>query len=412
MSATKRPLALRFPEDAIEAEFRAEYARSSIPAARATTILVIAIYAGYLALDLRAGTAGEVWPLRLAVVIVLAVNLALTWHPVFERIHSEILAVGGLAAAFGMLAMMATVGDRMEVPFYPGIGLAILGTFTLFRIRFPVALAAAIVMLAAYAAVLSRGAHAYDDPSMAALYLVTSLLVGAFACWNLERYARDGFLARRGLERERERSERLLLNVLPAPIAERLKTDPAPIADRYPEASVLFADLVGFTELSAGMAPEDLVTLLNELFTAFDQVAERHGLEKIKTIGDAYMAVCGVPVPRADHLERIADAAVEMLAVPAGRAGGPAATVALRIGIDTGPVVAGVIGERKFIFDLWGDPVTMASRMESHGVAGRVQLTARAGERLRARYALTARGGIDVKGRGRMETYLLGERIR
>ena len=411
MSATKRPLALRFPDDAIETEFRAEYARSSIRAARATTILVIAIYVGYLALDLRAGTVGEVWPLRLAVVIVLAVNLALTWHPVFERIHSEIFAVGGVAAAFGMLAMMATVGDRMEVPFYPGIGLAILGTFTLFRIRFPVALAAALVMLAAYAAVLSRGVHAYDDPSMAALYLATSVLVGAFACWNLERYARDGFLARRGLERERERSERLLLNVLPAPIAERLKTDPAPIADRYPEASVLFADLVGFTELSAGMAPEDLVTLLNELFTAFDQVSERHGLEKIKTIGDAYMAVCGVPVPRADHLERIADAAVVMVAAAAGRAGGSGATVALRIGIDTGPVVAGVIGERKFIFDLWGDPVTMASRMESHGVAGRVQLTARAGERLRARYALTARGGIDVKGRGRMETYLLGERI-
>jgi class 3 adenylate cyclase len=157
------------------------------------------------------------------------------------------------------------------------------------------------------------------------------------------------------------------------------------------------------------MAPEDLVTLLNDLFTAFDQVAERHGLEKIKTIGDAYMAVCGVPVPRADHLERIADAAVEMLTVAAAR--GPAKPVVLRVGIDTGPVIAGVIGERKFIYDLWGDPVTMASRMESHGVAGAIQVTARAGERLRARYALTARGAIDVKGRGRMETYLLGERL-
>ena len=409
MSETARPLGLRFRDGALESEFRAEYARSSIRAARATTILVIALYAGYLVLDLRAGTVGEVWPLRLAVVVVLAVNFALTWRPVFERIHSELLALGGLAAAFGMLAMMATVGDRMEVPFYPGIGLAVVGTFTLFRIRFPVALAATLVMLAAYAAVLSRGVHAYDNPSMAALYLVTSVLIGAFASWNLERYARDGFLARLGLERERERSERLLLNVLPAPIAERLKTDPAPIADRFPEASVLFADLVGFTELSSGMAPEDLVTLLNDLFTAFDHVADRHGLEKIKTIGDAYMAVCGVPVPRADHLERIADAAVEMLAVAGDRA--RASPVALRIGIDTGPVVAGVIGERKFIYDLWGDPVTMASRMESQGVAGAIQLTSRAGERLRARYRLTARGEIDVKGRGRMETYLLGERI-
>jgi class 3 adenylate cyclase len=411
VSAETRPLALRFPDHALESDFRAEYARSSIRAARATTILVIGLYAGYLVLDLRAGTVGEVWPLRLAVVVVLAVNLALTWHRVFERIHSEVLALGGLAAAFGMLGMMATVGDRMEVPFYPGIGLAVVGTFTLFRIRFPVALAASVVMLAAYAAVLGRGVHAYDNPQMAALYLVTCVLIGAFASWNLERYARDGFLARLGLERERGRSERLLLNVLPAPIAERLKTDPAPIADRFPEASVLFADLVGFTEFSSGMAPEDLVTLLNDLFTAFDQVADRHGLEKIKTIGDAYMAVCGVPVPRADHLERIADAAVEMLAVAAQRARASDKPVALRIGIDTGPVVAGVIGERKFIYDLWGDPVTMASRMESQGVAGAIQLTARAGERLRARYALTARGAIDVKGRGRTETYLLGERI-
>jgi class 3 adenylate cyclase len=409
VSGPARPLALRFSDDGLESEFRAEYARSSIRAARATTILVIALYAGYLVLDLRAGTVGDVWPVRLAVVVVLSINLALTWHRVFEKIHSEILALGGLAAALGMLAMMATVGDRMEAPYYPGIGLAVLGTLTLFRIRFPVALASTLVMLVAYAAVLSRGVYAYDNPSIAALFLVTCMLIGGFACWILERYARDGFLARLGLERERERSERLLLNVLPAPIAERLKSDPAPIADRFPEASVLFADLVGFTELSSGMAPEDLVTLLNDLFTAFDQVAERHGLEKIKTIGDAYMAVCGVPVPRADHLERIADAAVEMLTVAAAR--GPAKPVALRVGIDTGPVIAGVIGERKFIYDLWGDPVTMASRMESHGVAGAIQVTARAGERLRARYALTARGAIDVKGRGRMETYLLGERL-
>lgn len=411
MSSAARPLALRFPDGGLEADFRAAYAHSSIRAARATTILVIALYAGYLVLDLMAGTVGEVWPLRLAVVIVLGVNLALTWHPVFERIHSEVLAIGGLAAAFGILAMMATVGDRMEVPFYPGIGLAVVGTFTLFRIRFPVALLATTFMLAAYAVVLGRGVHAYDSPPMAALFLVTCMLIGAFACWNLERYARDGFLARLGLERERERSERLLLNVLPAPIAERLKTDAAPIADRFPEASVLFADLVGFTELSARLTPEDLVTLLNDLFTAFDQVVERHGLEKIKTIGDAYMAVCGVPVPRADHLERVADAAVEMLAVAGDHARGSTPALALRIGIDAGPVVAGVIGERKFIYDLWGDTVTMASRMESHGVAGRIQLTARAGERLRARYALTARGAIDVKGRGPMETYLLGERL-
>ncbi|HEY7472274.1 MAG TPA: adenylate/guanylate cyclase domain-containing protein [Gemmatimonadota bacterium] len=407
---TISPLTLRFADRALESEFRAEYARSALRAARATTILIIVLYVGYAVIDLRAGTAGAVWPLRLAVVAVLATNLALTWHPVFERVHSELLALGGLAGAFGILGMMATVGDRMEVAFYPGIGLAIIGTLTLFRIRFPVALVAALVMLAAYVAVLAGGDYPYDNAFMASLYLATCVLIGGFACWNLETYAREGFLARLGLERERERSERLLLNVLPAPIAERLKTDPAPIADRYAEASVLFADIVGFTAMSSAMRPEDLVKLLNELFTRFDQVSDRHGLEKIKTIGDAYMAVCGVPVPRPDHLERIADAALEMRdLVGAGVAGG-GPPLAVRIGIDTGPVVAGVIGERKFIFDLWGDPVTMASRMESTGVPSAIQVTARARERLAGRYALTTRGEIEVKGRGRMATYLLDRR--
>ena len=266
-------------------------------------------------------------------------------------------------------------------------------------------------MVILYAAVLITGDHPYENAFMGGFYLFTCLLIGAFAGWNMERYARRGFLARRGLEQERERSERLLLNVLPAPIAERLKTDPAPIADRFPEASVLFADIVGFTELSAGMAPEDLVTLLNDLFTAFDHVADRHGLEKIKTIGDAYMCVSGVPVPHPDHLERIADAALEMRDLVAAPLTERGPLLRLRIGIDTGPVIAGVIGERKFIYDLWGDPVTMASRMESQGIAGGIQVTARAGERLRARYALSPRGEVEIKGRGTMETYLLGHRI-
>jgi class 3 adenylate cyclase len=407
MTATMSPLTLRFRDDALESEFRAEFARSAVRSVRATTILIIVLFLAYFALDIRTGTTTIVWPFRLGVAAVLTVILSLTWRPVFERAHSLILSVGALVTAFGILAMMAVVPVTTPLPFYPGIGVAIVGVFTLFRIRFPIALADALLMFAGYTIVLLTGDHVYENAFVALLYLITCVLIGAFAGWNLERYARRSFLARKELEEERERSERLLLNVLPAPIAERLKRDPAPIADRFPEASVLFADIVGFTQLSSGMAPEDLVMLLNELFTGFDHVADRHGLEKIKTIGDAYMAVCGVPVPRPDHLERIADAAIEMRdLVAAGIAtGGP--PFAVRIGIDTGPVVAGVIGERKFIYDLWGDPVTMASRMESHGVASGIQVTARACERLRAFYALTPRGEIEIKGRGRMETFLL-----
>ena len=390
-------LRLRFSSDDLEREFLADYARAAVRPARATTVLVIALYVGYVALDVWAGTVASNLPVRAGVVAVMSTVLALTWRPVFLRAHSWILSIGALVAAGGMLTMMA-LQPQHEAAFYPGIGIAIVGTFALYRIRFPIALGDALVMLIGYE-IMGR-IYPFDSLFVATLFLVTCLLLGAFAGWNIERYARDAFLAR-------ERSERLLLNVLPQPIAERLKTDPAPIADRFPEASILFADIAGFTGMCGRMEPEDLVTFLNELFTRFDHIAERHGLEKIKTIGDAYMAVAGVPEPCGDHLDRIARAALEMreVAVRAGDGGdGP---VAIRIGIDTGPVVAGVIGEKKFIYDLWGDPVTMASRMETQGEAGAIQVTGAVWERLRDRYALEPRGRVDVKGRGEMETYWL-----
>jgi class 3 adenylate cyclase len=207
-------------------------------------------------------------------------------------------------------------------------------------------------------------------------------------------------------EREHERSERLLLNVLPGPVAERLKRDEGVIADRFPEATVLFADIVGFTPLASGLPPERVVALLDEVFTTFDRLADDRGLEKIKTIGDAYMLAGGIPEPREDHCEAVADMALAMLA--ACRSGDVApAGVRLRVGIDTGPVVAGVIGRRKFIYDLWGDTVNTASRMESHGVPGSIQVTEAVHRRLCGRYRLEPRGMVDVKGKGPMDTWLL-----
>jgi class 3 adenylate cyclase len=394
----------------MEWEFIAEYARAAIRPARATTALVIALYIAYVGLDLRTGTVLSNLPIRITVVLIMSAILALTWHPVFLRAHSWILSFGGLVAAGGMLAMVAAQPQH-EALFYPGIGIAIIGTFALYRIRFPIALATTLVMLLAYQVVSLL--YPFEDLFVATLFLVTCLLLGAFAGWHIERSSRLEFIARKGLEEERERSERLLLNILPQPIADRLKTEPAPIADRYPEASILFADVVGFTAMCGAMEPEDLVTFLNELFTEFDRVAEKHGLEKIKTIGDAYMAVCGVPVPCADHLDRIAEAALEMREVAARRGnggetnGGEGVPLAVRFGIDTGPVVAGVIGEKKFIYDLWGDAVTMASRMETQGEAGAIQVTQAVRERLHDRFALEPRGTLDVKGRGAMETWWL-----
>ena len=211
----------------------------------------------------------------------------------------------------------------------------------------------------------------------------------------------------RARDRERAKSDRLLLNVLPAPVAARLKRQDGIIADTHDDVTVLFADIVDFTPLSERLAAPDLVALLDRVFARWDELAARHLVEKIKTIGDAYMVAGGIPTPREDHTEAIAEMALAMQAEAARPAVETGLRLQVRIGIDTGPVVAGVIGRAKFIYDLWGDTVNTASRMESHAQPGTIQVTARTHTRLRERYELRPRGAIDVKGKGRMTPYLL-----
>ncbi len=209
----------------------------------------------------------------------------------------------------------------------------------------------------------------------------------------------------RMLEEEEAKADRLLLNVLPREIADRLKNEWTLIADQFDDVTVLFADLVGFTELAAVQEPATTVSLLNEVFSRFDGLVEKHGLEKIKTIGDAYMAVGGLPVPVPDHTAAAVSMAVEMLdAVHDLDLGAP---LDLRIGIHRGPVVAGVIGTAKFSYDLWGDTVNVASRMESHGTPGRIQVTAAVRDELEGRFAFESRGTITVKGRGEMPAWFV-----
>ncbi|HEY9699013.1 MAG TPA: adenylate/guanylate cyclase domain-containing protein [Trichocoleus sp.] len=206
---------------------------------------------------------------------------------------------------------------------------------------------------------------------------------------------------------EQEKSEKLLLNILPEPIANQLKEGESSIANGFAEATILFADLVNFTKLSEKMHPTQLVSMLNEIFSQFDSLTEKHGLEKIKTIGDAYMVVGGLPIPRTDHAEAIAEMALDMQSEILRFNQKRGQDCDIRIGINTGPVVAGVIGTKKFIYDLWGDTVNVASRMESHGIVGEIQVTVPTYERLQHRYTFQPRGSIHVKGKGEMTTYLL-----
>lgn len=213
--------------------------------------------------------------------------------------------------------------------------------------------------------------------------------------------------AEAALRLEQEKSDRLLLNILPQPIAERLKQDQSIIAETYTEVTVLFADIVGFTQISSQISPTQLVSLLNEIFSTFDQLAEKHGLEKIKTIGDAYMVVGGLPIPCLDHAERIAKMALDMQQAIAQFSHTHSQTFNIRIGINSGPVVAGVIGLKKFIYDLWGDKVNTASRRSSHGLPGCIQVTTTTYQLLRDKYIFESRGALEVKGKGLMNTYLL-----
>ncbi|HEY9763370.1 MAG TPA: adenylate/guanylate cyclase domain-containing protein [Trichocoleus sp.] len=213
--------------------------------------------------------------------------------------------------------------------------------------------------------------------------------------------------ANQQLAEEQNKAERLLLNILPQPIADRLKEGQSSIADGFAEATVLFADLVNFTQLSQEINPPHLISFLNEIFCRFDRLTEKHGLEKIKTIGDAYMVAGGIPVPRADHTEAIAEMALDMRAEILKFSVAHQHKFDIRIGINSGPVIAGVIGAKKFIYDLWGDTVNVASRMESHGLAGEIQVTEATYQQLKHLYTFQSRGAIQIKGKGKMKTYLL-----
>ena len=306
-------------------------------------------------------------------------------------------SLGGFVASSGMV---------LWAVFTPLAALAMLG------VRRALAwLAACFVWLVLLAVLDSR--FAAQPAELPEAFVVTFFVLNVMGV-TLSAFAMLGYFveqrerARTALELERERSERLLLNVLPSAIAERLKEKEGVIADHYDDVSVLFADLADFTRHAMVLPAEELVALLDRIFTAFDHIAEAHGVEKIKTIGDAYMVAGGLPEPRPDHLQAVARTALAIRAEIASLAHQTGHSwLAVRIGIDSGPAVAGVIGRRKFIYDLWGDTVNTASRMQSHGLTGEIQVTERVAAALQEQFVTRRRGTVSVKGKGQMQTFLL-----
>jgi adenylate cyclase len=276
-----------------------------------------------------------------------------------------------------------------------------------------IVLACALVALGAAIAITLQftvPADTHIQPTWALhVGFVTSVITACIMAVATVWYAlRETERAEEAMEQEYNRSESLLANILPATIATRLK-NPATtiIADKYDDASVLFADIAGYTERASQSTPADLVEFLNRLYTEFDRLVEKHGLEKIKTSGDCYIVVSGVPEPRDDHLEALACLALSMGDAITGLTDRMGQTVPIRIGIGVGPVVAGVVGTNRFFYDVWGDAVNVASRMESTGVEGRIQVPQQVHERLNDNFVLEPRGEVEIKGKGVMHTSFL-----
>jgi class 3 adenylate cyclase len=285
---------------------------------------------------------------------------------------------------------------------YIGVILITAFTYTLLRLRFVLVVLITVVGIVAYLPYAYTAQYIVDvSRVLATLYLVSFGVLGGLAAYRMERFTRQLFVRGRQLDLERQRSDGLLLNILPQAVIEQLKVSPGGrVAQAFDEVSVVFVDAVGSTEQAARSSAEDFAGALDSLFRRLDELADRHGLEKIKTIGDAYMAVAGAPVPTRDHAGAAVAMALDVLADCQAVEWPSGDRVIVRGGVASGPAVAGVIGERKFAYDVWGDTVNLASRLEEHGAPGQVLVSEATAARVAGRFEFGPARVVDIKGKG------------
>jgi len=412
---------LKFPR-ALEYAYREDYAARAVIMQRHFIAFGFLLYGLFGILDYYAmpRTHLTAWWLRASIEPFAVFLFLATYRRSFRQRMDWLTNLWLLAMSITIMAMLATAQEsEIAFTFYP-IGLMLVlicGYVASGNLGYATA--------QGWLAVLGYGlVGIYEQRLLAApstglkfftmgFFIVGINIIGMVLGYVLERTNRLAFLQRLVIERQhqeaedlRAESERLLLNVLPASVAERLKHGES-VADHFEEASILFADIVNFTPFSTDRSPVEVVAVLNRIFSAFDRLTDQYRLEKIKTIGDAYMVVSGLPAPRPDHLEALIEMALEMQAVMQRLRREGLCEFNLRIGINTGPVIAGIIGYKKFSYDLWGDTVNVASRMETFGVPGRIHVTEQVYLRIKDKYIFEERGPIQVKGKGEMTTCLL-----
>ncbi len=410
-TARMHRLTLRFADAGMEAAFAEEQARKSLRPVR-----IALVFAGALALVAWpaiihiAPYVQEHMPRIVATILAtLGLCFALTHTQVFLRRHQLMMLALASVMSIGVISLAQNYSPQILEArgFFPMV-IHLFTIYGVFRLRFPAAVAGGWFAMVMYLGLLrALGLLPESAVFLHASTLLAANFWGMLICYQMDLALRRGFLAIRDVAVEHEHSERLLLNILPAELAKELSATGVARPARYDSATILFTDFSGFTQVASAMPADRMVAELNEIFGAFDDICDELGVEKIKTIGDAYMAAAGLPKPCADHAERCVRAGLRMLDYLEQRNRTSAFKWSLRVGIHSGPVVTGVVGKRKYAFDVWGDTVNVASRMESAGEPGRVNVSAYTYDLIRTEFDCEYRGKVDAKGKGQIDMYFV-----
>lgn len=409
---------LRFP-DGIEAQFREDYQANTVSTTRLALVLGLILYSLFGILDIYAIPISKdiVWIIRYGIVApVILIALIASYSAVFQKYTQALMCVVVAVSGLGIVAMIsvtreAEFGNRF---YFTGLILICMWGYSLSRLRFWYAVLANLVIMVGYefgsivVKQLLESETGIVIFTMHNFFFLGANVIGMFGSYFLERYTRRDFLQKYTIQAQRDQADKLLYNILPERIAEKLKLSGETIAEEFNSASVLFADIVNFTPISERFGPREVVDMLNEVFSHFDGLVDKYGVEKIQVAGDAYMVAAGVPTFRPDHASVLAQLALDMLDyVKNEEFLGGKHPIEIRIGLNSGSLIGGVIGRKKYFYALWGDMVNIASRMQSHGEVGKIQITRDTYELVKDEFECEHIGEIAVKGKGNMEAWHL-----
>jgi len=409
---------LRFPDE-VEEQFREDYHANTVSTTRLALVLGLVLFSLFGILDIYAVPISKniVWFIRYVIVApVIIVALVASYVDFFQKHIQMLMVIVVAVSGLGIVTMIsitreAEFGNRF---YFTGLILVSMWAYGLMRLRFWYAIIANVAIMVGYefASIVIKQLLASETGivifTMHNFFFLGANVIGMFASYALERYTRRDFLQKYTIQAQRDQADKLLFNVLPARIAEKLKQSNETIAEEFNSATVLFADIVNFTQISARFAPHEVVDMLDELFSRFDELVDKYGVEKIQVAGDGYMVAAGVPTPRPDHALVLAQLALDMLeCVRNGEFLGGKHPIEIRIGLNSGSLLGGVIGRKKYFYALWGDTVNTASRMESHGSSGKVQITRATYELVKDDFECQYIGTIPIKGKGKMDVWHL-----